>query len=414
MNCIGRDLATGAAIEVGFDNVIEAVDPAPTPAGEGRWLAPGWIDLQVNGFAGVDYCSPATPAEEIGRSIRAQYSTGVTRFFPTVITGTPDGMRGALRNLARARTSLPEGRAIEGFHVEGPHISPEDGPRGAHPRHCVRPPDIDEYRRWQEATDNGVRLVTLAPEWPGATRYIEALVREGVVVSIGHTQASAAQLSDAVEAGATMSTHLGNGAHLNLPRHPNYIWDQLADDRLTASFIVDGIHLPPSFLRVALRAKGIERSVLVTDAVMPAGCAPGRYRVGEVEVELHADDRVTLAGESKLAGSSLRMDRGLENLVKLAGLTLLEAVTMATRNPARAGRISGRQRGIVPGDRADLVEFDWEPPTGVRIPPSGGSAARRANESTVKASLTGEPEAGRIQVVSVFAGGERVYRSDNA
>jgi N-acetylglucosamine-6-phosphate deacetylase len=270
-------------------------------------------------------------------------------------------MTGALANLARAKEALPEGAAMEGFHVEGPFISPDDGPRGAHPRHWVRPPSLDEFRRFQDAARGYVRLFTVAPEWPGAMAFIEALVREGIVVSIGHTNATGDQIRDAVAAGATTSTHLGNGAHAVLQRHPNYIWEQLAEDRLTASFIVDGIHLPKSFLVVALRAKGIERSILTTDAVMPAGCKPGRYKLSELEVELMPDDRVVLVGQSKLAGSSLRMDRGVENLMKLAGLSLGEALTMASRNAARTARITSRQRGLVPGDRGDLVEFDFDP-----------------------------------------------------
>jgi N-acetylglucosamine-6-phosphate deacetylase len=154
-----------------------------------------------------------------------------------------------------------------------------------------------------------------------------------------------------------MSTHLGNGAHATMSRHPNYIWDQLAEDRLTASFIVDRIHLGRSFLKAALRAKGIERSVLITDAVMPAGCEPGIYKLGEVDVELHADGSVRLAGGTRLAGSALLMDRAITNVMQFAGVSLRDAVTMATRNPARAGRISSRQRGLAPGERADLVRF---------------------------------------------------------
>ncbi len=312
------------------------------------------------------------------------YATGVTRLYPTVITGSPERIVGALRNLRRAKESLPEGPAIEGFHVEGPHISPEDGPRGAHPQSAVRPPDIGEYRRWQDASNGLVRMVTVSPEWPGTPAYIEQLVRDGVVVSIGHTKATAEQIAEAVHAGATLSTHLGNGAHSVLPRHPNYLWDQLAEDRLAASFIVDGIHLPASFLKVALRAKGIERSILVTDAVMPAGCAPGRYRLGEVDVELHADESVRLVGGTRLAGSALRMDRAVENLMKLAGLTLIEAIAMATRNPARVGRIAGRQRGLSPGERADLIRFSFD---------------RAAN---------------RIEILETVVAGESVYRAARA
>ncbi len=353
--CFGTDTAGGAPVRVGFEDSILSVVAAG--AVDNVYLAPGWIDLQVNGFAGVDFNRPDTPQEDVARAIRALFATGVTRFYPTVITGPPQAMEGALRNLARARESLPDGEAIEGFHVEGPHISPEDGPRGAHPRQWVRKPDWDEYRRWQDAAGNRVRMVTLSPEWPEATSYIEKIVADGVVAAIGHTQATATGIVEAVAAGATLSTHLGNGAHATLRRHPNYIWEQLAEDRLMASFIVDGIHLDASFLKVALRAKGVERAVLVTDAVTPAGAEPGPYRVGEVEVELRPDGRVVLAGQDRLAGSALRMDRGLENLMKLAGLSLRDAVRMATTNPARAGKVSGRTNGLAAGERADLVQF---------------------------------------------------------
>jgi N-acetylglucosamine-6-phosphate deacetylase len=271
---------------------------------------------------------------------------------------------------------------MEAFHVEGPHISPEDGPRGAHPARWVRPPDFQEFQRWQEAADGHVRLVTLAPEWPEAPGYIEKLTREGVATSIGHTRATRQQIQDAVSAGAALSTHLGNGADAVLPRHPNYIWEQMAEDRLAASFIVDGIHLSDSFLRIALRAKGIERSVLITDAVAPAMCEPGPYKLGEVDVELQEDQRVVLRGGSRLAGSSLRMDRAIENVMRSAGVSLAGAVTMATTNAARVGRISGRLRGLKPGERADVVRF-------------------RVVE-------------GRLQVLETYLSGKRVYREPAA
>lgn len=376
----GIHVVGNAPVSITFERNIQVVDGLIAPREGLRYVAPGWIDLQVNGFAGVDYNSPSTPHDEIARSIEVLFSTGVTRFFPTVITGPPDDMAAALRNLAEAREKLPHGRAMEGFHVEGPHISPEDGPRGVHPAEWVRPPDFDEYRRWQDAARGAVRLVTLSPEWPGAPEYIEKLVADGVVVAIGHTKATAEQLEAAVKAGATMSTHLGNGAHCVLPRFPNYIWDQLAEDRLAAGFIVDGIHLPGAFVKAAVRAKGPERSVLVTDAVMPACCEPGPYRIGNVEVELHPGERVTLRGKNQLAGSALRMDRGVENLVRLAGVSLPVAVTMATRNPARVARIPGRQRGLEAGERADLIEFSYD------------------------------SEANRIEILKTWLDGELVYR----
>jgi N-acetylglucosamine-6-phosphate deacetylase len=296
-----------------------------------------------------------------------------------VITGSPDDMAGALRMLSAAREAIPEGLAMEAFHVEGPYISPEDGPRGAHPERWVRPPDIEEFRRFQDAARGHVRLITISPEWKEAPHFIERVVGEGVVVSIGHTKANASQIADAGHAGATLSTHIGNGAHAMLERHPNYIWEQLAEDRLNASLIVDGIHLGPAFLKVALRAKGVERSILVTDAVMPAGCSPGRYQLGEVDVELHPDGSVRLLGGTRLAGSALMMDRAIGNVVRLGGVSLRDAVTMATRNPARVGRIASRQRGLAVAERADLVRFRYN------------------------------AEAQEIQVIETYASGDRVF-----
>jgi N-acetylglucosamine-6-phosphate deacetylase len=363
MKCNGIDPATAEEIEIRFGETIEGVDSLLARTGDSTFVSPGWIDLQVNGFAGVDYNSPSASHEEIARSIRAMFETGVTRFYPTVITGSPDDMLGAFHNLAAAKEASWEGAAMEAFHLEGPYISPEDGPRGAHPARWTRPPDLDEFHRFQDAARGNIRLVTLSPEYPEAPRFIEAVVGEGVVVSIGHTRASSGEIAQAVSAGATLSTHIGNGAHAMLPRHPNYIWDQLAEDRLAASFIVDGIHLAPAFLKVALRAKGLERSILVTDAVMPAGCAPGPYKLGEVDVELHDDGSVRLAGGTRLAGSALRMDRAIENIMRLVGLSLREAIILATRNPARIGRVAGRQRGLNPGERADLVRFRFDETT---------------------------------------------------
>src|SRR5260370_4600512 len=380
MKCNGIDVVTGENTQVSFNGVIDGVDHRLSPPEERIYIAPGFIDLQVNGFAGVDYNNPATAKEEIAHSIRRLYATGVTRFFPTVITGSPDDMAGALRMLSAAREAIPEGFAMEAFHVEGPYISPEDGPRGAHPERWVRPPDIEEFRRLQDAARGHIRLITISPEWKEAPHFIEGVAGEGVVVSIGHTKANASQLADAVHAGATLSTHIGNGAHSTLDRHPNYIWEQLAEDRLNASFIADGIHLGPAFLKAALRAKGVERSILVTDAVMPAGCSPGRYQLGEVDVELHPDGSVRLLGGTRLAGSALMMDRAIGNVVRLGGVSLRDAVTMATRNPARVGRIASRQRGLAVAERADLVRFRYD---------------------------AGAQE---IQVIETFVGGERVFR----
>ncbi len=361
--CFGYDPVRADNLLLEFDHSFRFADELVDPTGPLPFVAAGFIDLQVNGFDGVDYNSPHTSHADIARSLRTQFATGTTRLLPTVITGSKEGMLGSLRNLYAAKLALPEGVAIEGFHVEGPHISSEEGPRGAHPKQHVRPPDVEEYKGWQEATGGLIKLVTIAPEWPEAPAYIESLVGEGVTVAIGHTAANREQIQAAVNAGASLSTHLGNGAHSVMARHPNYLWEQMAEDRLNADFIVDGIHIGEAFLRVALRAKGIERSILVTDASSPAGAKPGRYMLADQPVDLTDDDRVVLAGQTRLAGSALKMHKGIENLMRIAGISLPEALTMATRNPARVGRIAGRQRGLATGDRADFVVFDFDAPS---------------------------------------------------
>jgi len=343
MICLATDVATGERVAVEFTETISSVRPVETEPiepgtesdGTGTlYLSPGFVDLQVNGFAGVDFNNPYAPVEGIGHALDAILASGVTRCLPTVITGPPEQMVASLRNLHRAQTTLPRGRAIAGFHIEGPHIGSEDGPRGAHPVQWVRPPDLAEFERWQEATDNNIRLVTLSPHWPEAPAYIAALVKAGVTVAIGHTGANAEQISAAAAVGATLSTHLGNAAHKTLAKHPNCLWDQLAEDRLSASFIVDGIHLDEAFLRVALRAKMVERTISVTDAAAPAGAAWGHYRLGELDVDLTPNDRVVLAGTQKLAGSALRMNQALANMVRIGRLSLRDAVQTATINPA--------------------------------------------------------------------------------
>ncbi len=368
LNVQGKATGTSSVLRVDFDAVLLAVDDVIRPQPTEEFIAPGFIDLQVNGFAGVDYNDPASSHQAIARSIQKMFSTGVTRFLATIITGSEERITGAIKNLLAAKNQfssdrLPEGEALAGLHIEGPHLSPEDGPRGAHPLEHIRPPNIAEFHRWQDVADGAIRLITISPEWPGAPGYIDAVVREGVVASIGHTKATSDQIKAAVDAGATMSTHLGNAAHPMLHKTQNYIWDQLADERLAASFIVDGIHIPRVFVHSAMRAKGLDRSILVTDAVMPAMCEPGPFKLGQVEVELLANGSVVLRGGNRLAGSAVRMNQAVAKTVELASISLHQAVTLATTNAARVGRMAGRQRGLVPGEKADLIRFSWNPDT---------------------------------------------------
>jgi N-acetylglucosamine-6-phosphate deacetylase len=303
--------------------------------------APGFVDLQVNGFAGVDFNDPATTTEQVAHAVGAMRATGVTRCLPTLITSSLEVFSRCSRTVLACRDE-----SVAGLHMEGPYISPVDGPRGAHPRGDVREASIDDFERRQAAAQGRIRLVTLAPEAPRAISLIEYLVEHGVQVAIGHTAASSAQIADAVAAGATLSTHLGNGCASVLPRHPNVIWDQLADDTLFASFIVDGHHLPASTVRAMVRAKGVARSILVTDAIAAAGSPPGRYRLGSLDVELDSTGRVAAPGASNLAGSALTMDRAVANTVRFTGLSLEEVLPMASTIPAAylglepAGRVT--------------------------------------------------------------------------
>ncbi|MFN7949786.1 MAG: amidohydrolase family protein [Blastocatellia bacterium] len=290
---------------------------------------PGFFDLQVNGFAGVDFNDPQTAAEQVQRAIAAMRRTGVTRLLPTLITSSFDGFARCARMLAKMSDA-----AVAGIHMEGPYISPVDGPRGAHPRQHVMIASVDDFRRRQEAADGRILIVTLAPEVDGALELTEYLAASGVRVAIGHTAAQPEQIRDAISAGATLSTHLGNGCANLLPRHPNFIWEQLAADELCASFIVDGHHLPPATVKTMLRAKTLSRSMLVTDAIAAAGCAPGTYVLGETTVELSADGRVAEPGKAWLAGSALTMNRAVENTVKFTGLAISEVLPLASTQPA--------------------------------------------------------------------------------
>jgi N-acetylglucosamine-6-phosphate deacetylase len=365
MTYSGRSPQTGELLHVHEEDgrIVTVEDTGQ--AGDGPYIAPGMIDIQVNGFAGVDYNSPDTPHDEIARSIEVMRGTGVTRFFPTLITGSNENISGSLANLAWAKRELPNGNSMVRFHVEGPWISPVDGPRGAHPVEHVRAATIDEWKQFQDAAEGNIGILTLAPEQEGALDVIEHVAGQGsVVVALGHTNANTAQIKDAIQAGATMSTHLGNGSHQVIARFPNYIIDQMASDELCAGLIVDGIHLDPNFVKVVVRAKGLDQCILVTDAVAPANCPPGIYRIGHLEVELTPDNRVELTSSHRLAGSALTMDRGLEKLIRFAGISLYDALRMGTVNAARHTHLEKRQGFLGPGDLADFILFDYDKESG--------------------------------------------------
>ncbi len=329
--------------------------------GENAFLAAGFLDLQLNGYGGIDFNDTFTTTEQIETVTRALWRTGVTAFCPTLVTESAEHISQCLTNLTGAAEASPEfAHAFLGVHLEGPFISPEDGPRGAHPRRHVRPPGWEQFQRWQDSARGKIRILTLSPEWSESFNFIERATESGVLVAIGHTAATPAQIADAVRAGAKMSTHLGNGSHAKIDRHPNYIWEQLANDDLWASFIVDGHHLPPSVVKCFLRGKGVTRSVLVTDAIAAAGCGPGKYKLGHVEVEVTEAGRVCLPGTPYLAGSALEMHDAIGKTVAYSDATLAEALQMASANPAQLLGLSEQLGSVEIGRRADLVLFDWD------------------------------------------------------
>ena len=359
MHRSGRDV-TGSPVRIRVgDGVI--TECSATGVTDGRLLAPALVDIQLNGYAGVGVKSDDPNPEDLLRMARAVWATGVGSFVPTVTTDSCERIDGGIRRVrsACAQDSL-FASSVPGIHVEGPYISRDDGPRGAHPLEHVRAPDWNEFSGWQDAADGTIRILTLSPEWDGCASFIECVADTGVVVAIGHTQATPEQIDDAVCAGATLSTHLGNGAHAILARHPNYIWHQLAEDGLWASFIADGHHLPAATFKAMLRAKTLERAVLTSDAVKFAGMPAGAYGDdGDFAVDLLENGRVQLAGTPYLAGAGLPLVRGVENAVRFAGVPLAAAWRLAAHNPARLLGLEDRG-ALIAGARADFVVCDWD------------------------------------------------------
>jgi N-acetylglucosamine-6-phosphate deacetylase len=321
-------------------------------------VAPGFVDLQVNGYGGQEFADIHLTIEKVEKVVLALDGCGVTQHCPTLTTQSFEVLEHSMRIIRQALDELPTVAArVPGIHLEGPYISPEDGPRGAHPREHCRPPDWDEFQRLQEAAGGKIVIITLSPEYDNAPDFIARAAASGVLVAIGHTAASPAQVAAAVDAGAGMSTHLGNGAHGQMRRHPNYIWSQLADDRLIASLIADGHHLPPEVVKVFLRAKTPTRAVLVSDITGMAGMPPGRYETSLGALEVLEDGRLVVAGQRQyLAGAALPIAVGVANVMRFAGADLKTAVEMASTGPAAL--IHCRCGRLAPGAAADLIFFD--------------------------------------------------------
>ncbi len=364
MQITGRHYATGALVTVELDKdrirriqATDGNDAADSSAA--AWLAPGFVDLQINGYGGQEFNDLDLTPDKVSQVTMAQDATGVTSYLPTSTTHSFEVISHGLATIARACDGDRNTSArIAGVHLEGPYLSPEDGPRGAHPREHIRPPDWDEFRRFQDAAGGRIRILTVSPEHEGAAEFIRQVVSSGVVVAIGHTAANSQQIEAAVDAGASMSTHLGNGAHGKIDRHHNYIWDQLADDRLVASLIADGHHLPPAVIKSFVRGKTPERCVLVSDMMGMGGLPPGLYENTSVgAIEILESGRLVVAGQRQyLAGAALPMAYGVANVMRFAGVNLKTAIDMSTGWPAKI--ISSEAGVLDEGAPADLILFD--------------------------------------------------------
>ncbi|CAB1078099.1 hypothetical protein JY97_13185 [Alkalispirochaeta odontotermitis] len=363
MKVIEGRIPGGSAAEIHLDGerIAEVLTRAPSPRHQRESdnemrIAPGFFDIQVNGFAGVDFNSPEFKGADLVDTCRKLIATGVTVFCPTLITAEYSRLA---RNIVEIRQACQKHPLVKsmvlGIHLEGPYINAADGPRGAHPKAHVAHPNWQQFEKLLELGQGLVRMVTLAPELPGSLAFIKKAVQSGLAVGIGHCSPQPEVVDQAVRAGAGISTHLGNAAHQMLDRHQNYLQKQMAQDGLMASLICDGIHLPDYFVKNVVRAKGRAKVILITDATAAAAAPPGRYGVGDMSVETDVDGALRLAGTPYLTGSTLTMDKAIGNCAEFAAIPLAAAIKMATANPARLfDGISGK---LEKGQRADLVLF---------------------------------------------------------
>lgn len=321
------------------------------------YVGPGLVDLQVNGIHGIDFNDPELTEQGMDKATHYLLSQGVTGYFPTLITNSDENILKILDTINRACSQYPlVNSCIAGIHLEGPFLSTVDGARGAHNKQYVKEPSWDLVKTFQEVSGGRIRLITLAPEWENAPGFIKKCRQEGILISIGHTNANPEQIDAGVQAGATLSTHLGNGIPLMLPRHPNLLWEQLAQDELYISIIADGFHLPNSFLKVAMKVKE-NKVLLVSDATCFSGMEPGEYKthIGD-EVVLNAEGKLAMKNSNGLlAGATKSLLENIQFLFNQHLVPLKRAWEMGSINPARF--LGWENYGLLPDQPADLVIF---------------------------------------------------------
>jgi N-acetylglucosamine-6-phosphate deacetylase len=366
MAIVARAQTSGEWIEIETEGgSITAIRPRPKPndlEAADLWAAPAFWDIQINGRWGHSFSSPDLTVEQVAEIVRAQAALGTARLCPTLITAPFDAMRHGVRTIAAACDRYQDiAQMTLGIHLEGPFLSESNGYRGAHPKEDVRDPDWSLFEELQAASGHRIVLMTLAPERPGSIEFIRRATAAGVTIALGHTAADGTTIREATEAGAKLSTHLGNGIAATLLRHPNPIWHQAALDGLFASFIVDGHHLDQATLRVLARAKGPGKTILVSDASPLSGLPPGIY--GEWAVE--AAGKIVVAGTPYLAGSNQSLEAGLRNLMAAISWPLGDALETVTRNPAVL--LGHPFPKLESGEPANLILFRLDEAAGLTI-----------------------------------------------
>lgn len=318
---------------------------------DGMWVVPGLIDIHVHGANGHD-AMDATQEAMLGMS-RFFAKHGVTSFLPTTVTQAPDAILRALTNIAEFDDER-SGAQVMGAHLEGPYLNMDH--KGAQPPEFIRPPDPEEYQRW--FTFDRLRLITLAPELDGATDLIEQGLQRGIEFALGHTGSDYEQVLSAANRGVRQATHTFNGMVGLHHRRPGTAGAVLTDDRIYAQVIADGIHLHPAVVDLLLRCKGIQQTILITDAIRATGLEDGAYELGGHEITVREGIARTKGGS--LAGSTLTMDQALRNCMNFTGLPLQEVLQTATSVPARAMKCYGRKGVLAPGADADVVILDQD------------------------------------------------------
>jgi N-acetylglucosamine-6-phosphate deacetylase len=341
------------------DGIIASVHPvgqSQAVSGEvqhidatGLWVIPGLIDVHVHGSVGSDTMDATPAAIRTMAEFFARH--GVTSYLPTTITAPAMAIEAAIHNII-SMAQPQAGAQHLGVHLEGPYIGSKF--RGAQPEAWLRSPNPQEYEKWFEM--GGIRLVALAPELPGAIEMIERGARQGIRFSVGHSSASYEQVELAADHGLSQATHTFNGMTGLHHREPGAAGAVLTDERIYAEIIADGIHLHPAIVKLVVRVKGTRRTIIVTDAIRASGLQDGEYELGGQIVQVR--DGIARTSRGSLAGSTLAMDAALRNVMRFAGLSIHDALKMATTTPAEALGLSSRKGVIQPGADADLVLVD--------------------------------------------------------